>query len=87
MPRKIVPDFKAPEDFDEWIETHDTSKYEFVDAPEVKLRPRKKPITLKVYPAVLYEVKHIAERRKMPYQTLINQWLIEKIAEDKALKR
>jgi predicted DNA binding CopG/RHH family protein len=83
MPKKKLPDFKTPEEFDEWVETHDTSQYAFEDAPEVKIRPKKKPITLKVYPDLLYKVKAIAAKHKMPYQSLINQWLVEKAAEEK----
>lgn len=87
MHKKELPEFRTPEEFDEWVETHDTSQYDLVDAHEVKIRPRKRPITIKVYPSLLDEVKFIAEEHKMPYQSLINQWLAEKVAEVKARRK
>lgn len=83
MAKKELPNFKSSEEFDEWVEKHDTSEYHFEDAPEVKVRYKKKPITLKVYPTLLEEIKIIATKQKIPYQSLINQWLVEKVTESK----
>jgi uncharacterized protein (DUF4415 family) len=38
-------------------------------------RPRRTPISIKVDPAVLQELRREAERRGLGYQTLINQLL------------
>ena len=87
MSKKDLPDFKTPEDFDEWVELNDTSKYSLQDAPEVKIRPKKKPITIKIWPHLLHRVKFIAKNRDMPYQSLINYWLIEKVTEETIQKK
>ena len=72
------------QEFADFVDTHDTAemieKGELKEVSDVKISiPTKKvPITMKIYPALLQRVKGIAEKEKMPYQSLLNQWIAER---------
>ena len=70
-------------EFADFVENHDTA--EMIDKGELEeveveiaIPPKKVPITIRIYPALLERIKRIAKRQGMPYQTLINQWLAER---------
>ena len=75
---------KIEQEFADFVETHDTA--EMIDQGELKevsdvkisIPTRKTSITMKIYPALLNRIKKVAEAGKMPYQSLINQWLAER---------
>lgn len=72
------------EEFADFVDTHDTSEMidsgEFVEVEDIKINisPKKATITMKIYPALLERIKRIAETQKIPYQSLIGQWLAER---------
>ena len=75
---------KIEQEFADFVETHDTvemiEKGELFEVSDVKITipTRKTAITMKIYPALLKRIKKVAEAEKMPYQSLINQWLAER---------
>lgn len=86
MPR--IPKFKTEEEFAKFIEEHDLADYwkELEEVKEVTValpRPAKKMVALRIYPYLLEKIKKIARQKGVPYQTLIQQWLAEKVGEEK----
>lgn len=75
-----LPEFNTPEEFAEFLETHDTADYwdDLEDVPDVEiLIPR-----LCLPSDLLKEVKRFAERREIPYQPLVRQWLEERLRQE-----
>lgn len=85
---KKMPEFKTDEEFAKFVEEHDMADYkdDLREVKDVKItipKQTKKMVSLRLYPYTLEEIKEIAAKRGMPYQTLIQQWLAEKISEEK----
>ena len=85
MPRKpeAVPDFASEAEERAYWETHDSSDAEdWSRARRVRL-PNLKPstvsISLRMPVGVLERIKVEANRRDVPYQSLIKMWLAEKV--------
>ena len=72
------------QEFADFVDTHDTAemidKGELKEVSDVKISipTRKTSITMKIYPALPHRIKKVAEAERMPYQSLINQWLAER---------
>ena len=85
--KKPLPEFKNNKEFAEFVDNNDMSEYDWEDAPEFKIqRPVKKPVTLRLYPYVIDGIKKVAQKHGIPYQTLISQWLSEKLSQEKLLE-
>ena len=85
-----LPEFETDDEFFEFVETHDTADYwdEFEDVENVKVkRPKKKAITIRLYPYLIAETKGFAAKYGMPYQTLIGQWLTERLSQEKKMQQ
>lgn len=85
MKKEKLPDFETDEEFAEFFETHSFADYwdEFEDVEDVSLkRPMRKRITIRIFPYVLNNIRAIAKKQGMPYQTLIQQWLAERLSEE-----
>lgn len=88
MKRKL-PKFSSDEELAKWIETHDLS--DFMDGFEVvseeikaQRTPRKKKLVgLDLNPRELDAIKQVAKTRGIPYKTLIQNWLIEKLQQER----
>ncbi len=71
-----------------WFATHDTAPYmdslERVTTaiPVARAQARKKPIGLRIRGGYLDAVKEVAARKGIPYQTLIQMWLVEKLRQE-----
>ncbi len=50
--------------------------------PARRTGPAKKPVGLRLRPDYLQAIKHAAERKGIPYQTLIQMWLVEKLRQE-----
>lgn len=75
---------RIEEEFADFVDTYDTSEMidngeltEIYDA-KINIPIKKTAITMKIYPALLERIKRIAAIQRMPYQSLINQWLAER---------
>lgn len=87
MPKKPIPEFKSDEEFAEFVDNNDMTEYDWQETDEIEIeRVPKKPVNIRIHPYVLNEVKKVAKERKMPYSTLIQQWLAERVAQEKLVK-
>ncbi|MBI1877904.1 MAG: BrnA antitoxin family protein [Chloroflexi bacterium] len=91
MPKELkeIPTFKSEEEEREFWATHDSTDYiNWDEAEEVilpKLKPSTRTISLRLPELMLNELRVIANKRDIPYQSLIKIFLKERI--DQELKR
>ncbi|MXX40627.1 MAG: hypothetical protein F4Y91_21935 [Gemmatimonadetes bacterium] len=84
--RKPIPAFKSEAEERAFWESHDSTDY--VDWSEAKrvrfpnLKPSTKAISLRLPVELLERIKIAANKRDVPYQSLIKVWLAEKIDAD-----
>ena len=82
---KKVPKFKTEQEEREFWETHDSSDYvDWTKAESVSLsnlKPSTKTISLRLPEGLLDSIKIEANKRDMPYQSLIKVWLAEVVKE------
>jgi len=87
MPKKPIPEFKSDEEVAEFVDNNDMTQYDWQETDEIEIeRVPKKPVNMRIHPYVLNEVKKVAKERQMPYSTLIQQWLAERVAQEKLVK-
>jgi predicted DNA binding CopG/RHH family protein len=85
MPRKLkpTPSFRSEAEERQFWETHDSSDYVDWSKAERVLFPNLKPtttsISLRLPVSLLERIKVAANKRDMPYQSLIKAWLAEKV--------
>ena len=88
MSRKARPDpqFRDEADERQFWETHDSSDYvDWGNAERVRLpnlKPSTRSISLRLPVALLERIKIAANKRDVPYQSLIKTWLAEKADAD-----
>ncbi|MEK7550291.1 MAG: BrnA antitoxin family protein [Patescibacteria group bacterium] len=76
---KILPKFKNEDEERKFWDTH--SSVDYIDWSKAKrtifpnLQLTKKPISLRVTTSLLAKVKVIANKKDMPYQTLMKQYI------------
>jgi predicted DNA binding CopG/RHH family protein len=81
--RKPIPTFRSEAEERTFWETHDTSR--FVDwgnarvAAFPNLKPSTETISLRLPAALLAELKALANRRDVPYQSLLKVFLAERV--------
>ncbi|MFN2332676.1 MAG: BrnA antitoxin family protein [Halomonas sp.] len=84
---KKTPEFRTEAEEREFWETHDSSGY--VDWSQAepssfpKLKPSTKTISLRLPEALLDRIKIEANKRDMPYQSLIKAWLADDVNESR----
>ena len=82
---KKIPQFKNEDEERNFWAKVDTSKYfDFGKAQRVifpNLKPSTRSISLRLPESVLNELKVMANKRDMPYQSLIKSFLVEKLKE------
>ena len=82
-PRKTIPTFHSDAEERRFWETHDTSS--FVDwgngrvAVFPNLKPSTETISLRLPAALLAELKALANKRDVPYQSLLKVFLAERV--------
>lgn len=80
---KKIPKFRNEEEEREFWATHDSTDYvDWNESDEVvlsKLKPSTKTISLRLPESMLNELKLLAHKRDVPYQSLIKIFLKEKI--------
>lgn len=85
MKRKLkeIPEFKSEEEEREFWATHDSTEYVDWERGERQLFPKLKPstktISLRLPELMLDELRAIANKRDVPYQSLIKIFLKERI--------
>jgi len=82
-PKKTLPEFKTEAEERAFWESHDSSDY--VDWSQAKsarfsnLKPSTKTISLRLPVTLLERIKVEANKRDLPYQSLIKSWLAEDV--------
>jgi predicted DNA binding CopG/RHH family protein len=85
---KQLPKFKTDEEAAIWFDAHDTA--DFMDSMEavtdqfsVARTPfPTKPIDVRLRADYLEAIQEVAEREGIPYQMLIQNWLLEKLVQE-----
>ena len=82
---KKVPKFETEQEEREFWETHDSTDYvDWTKAESVSLsnlKPSTKTISLRLPEGLLDSIKIEANKRDMPYQSLVKVWLVEDVKE------
>ena len=82
MPKQI-PDFETEDEEREFWATHDSTEYldwnQAEQAMFPKLKPSTKTISLRLSESMLNEIRLLANKRDIPYQSLIKVFLQERI--------
>ena len=80
---KKIPQFKTEAQEREFWEKHDSSEYlDWKQAQDVSLpnlKPSTKTISLRLPEGLLNSIKIEANKRDMPYQSLIKVWLTDDV--------
>ena len=83
---KEIPDFKNEAEEREFWHTHDSTEYIDWGKAEVAIFPNLKPttrtISLRLSGSMLNKIRLIANKRDVPYQSLIKMFLTERIDEE-----
>ena len=80
-----IPKFKSEEEEAKFWNTHDLTNYldEFEEVNEeiiITAKKRtKKLISIRMDEDIIVALKLAADKKRMPYQTLIQSWLVEKL--------
>ncbi len=86
MPK--LPKFKNDQEAVDWFDAHDTSEYmgdlEQVSQPPAVVRTQfpVKPVDVRMRTDFLEAIQKVAERQGIPYQTLVQRWLMEKLRQE-----
>lgn len=83
-----IPDFKSDEEAAIWFDTHDTAV--FMDSMEEITQPfdvartifPTKPVDVRLRADYLDAIQQVAERKGIPYQMLVQHWLMEKLKQE-----
>ena len=83
---KKIPEFKNEDEEREFWSTHDSTDY--IDWSKAKrvtfpnLKPSTKTISIRLPETLLSDIKFLANKKDVPYQSLIKMFLYEKIEEE-----
>ena len=81
---KPIPTFKNEADERKFWETHDSTDYiDWSGAKRMRfpnLKPSTTAISIRLPSGLLEQIKIAANKRDVPYQSLIKMWLAEKVA-------
>ena len=83
---KPIPRFKNEDEERDFWATHDLTDYidqfEKVEMDLSQLRPSTRPITIRLPEALLDTLKRLANKRDVPYQSLMKIFLAQKVNEE-----
>ena len=81
---KSIPVFKTEADQRKFWQTHDSSDYvDWSKAQRARfpnLKPSTTAISIRLPSGLLEQIKIAANKRDVPYQSLIKMWLAEKVS-------
>lgn len=88
---KKLPEFKNEDEEREFWATHELTDYFDVNKAVVnpvlpKLKPSTKSITIRVSESLLNSLKRLANKKDVPYQSLVKIFLDEKVNEEAKIK-
>ncbi len=80
---KKIPNFKSEVEERRFWQTHDSGEYmDWSDAEEAvlsELKPSTKSISLRLPESMLEQLKLLAHKRDVPYQSLVKMFLAERL--------
>lgn len=84
---KPIPRFKNEDEEDEFWSTHDSTEYidwskAIINPSFPNLKPSTRTITIRISEHLLYALKQIANKKDVPYQSLVKIFLDEKVREE-----
>ncbi len=84
---KAIPKFKNEDEEDRFWATHDSTEYidwskAMVNPSFPNLKPSTRNITMRVSESMLRDLKMLANKKDVPYQSLAKVFLDEKIREE-----
>jgi len=86
-PGKTIPEFQSEAEERAFWEANDSTEYldwsQAQRASFPNLKPSTKTISLRMPEALLEQIKTEANKRDMPYQSLIKAWLAEDIKQNR----
>ncbi len=89
MKRKTkLSEFANENELAAWAETHGTAPYmDELDAVSdelevIRTRFSTKPLDVRLRTEHLEAIEELADRRGLPYQTLVQRWLLEKLTQE-----
>lgn len=84
--KKRIPKFETEKEEREFWRTHDSSEYlEWNGSTEItlaKLKPSTKTISLRLPESMIEELKILANKQDIPYQSLLKVFLAERLDEE-----
>lgn len=84
--RSVIPTFRSEAEERRFWETHDTSPFVDWNNARVAVFPNLKPstetISLRLPAALLAELKALANKRDVPYQSLLKVYLADRVAHE-----
>ena len=84
--RSVIPAFSPESEEREFWETHDTSPFVDWSGAQVAVFPNLKPstetISLRLPSALLGELKALANKRDVPYQSLLKVFLADRVTRE-----
>lgn len=90
--RKALPQFKSETDEREFWATHDSTDYidwsrAFKNPAMPRLKPSTATISLRLPRSLLHALKMLANKRDVPYQSLLKVFLAEKVRKEQEVQR
>lgn len=88
-PTKAIPKFESEEEERQFWESPENDSTEYLDWSKAhqaifpNLKPTTRAISLRLPASLLESIKVEANRRDIPYQSLIKVWLDEKVRESR----
>jgi len=87
---KVIPKFKSEAEERRFWETHDTTEYfdstKMVRARLSNVKPSTQSISLRLPLSLLEAIRIEANKRDVPYQSLIKVWLAEQLKKQERMK-
>jgi len=84
--KKKIPKFTSEKEERRFWQKHDSSEYlDWSDAEEVvlpKLKPSTRSISIRLPESMIDELKMLANKRDIPYQSLLKMYISERIDEE-----
>ncbi len=84
--KKRIPRFRTEDEERKFWQTHDSTEYmDWDEATEMilaKLKPSTKTISLRLPEFMIEELKLLANKKDIPYQSLLKVYLAEKLEEE-----
>lgn len=83
---KKIPKFKSEADEAEFWATHDSTEYvDYTAAKEIvfpNLKPSTRTISIRLPESLIEHLKALANKRDVPYQSLLKMFLAERVEEE-----